>query len=783
MCLYQYPIMIALSILLISPKLPSITSSVINATTTKAPVTTIASTNISSLNQTKPQMPSTRQLAQAAPYAIESNIKPGTRNIMFRLNPNKDNAGTFNTTSGGIDNDPWAIVGQNGTLIGTRVNFNLKKLLETLNNNNFTSEVKFDDSDGLFNITITNYSPSEGARMENISSLDESLLEELLLDAKWQNLNDSSVLKDNHKYESRNGLRSKPTQVTEAIITPPPIRSAIEVVAENYTSKKIAEEANIFAIKLLHQLNIEKLGSRNLIQSPFSVYQGMTLLLSSAMGDTSKELDKVLLGSQSPYENTKLTHDQDRTRLLASLGDVIRQLYYRATHHFQGQINETPAYFNGGTQGQHLIVANNLLFSPSAYEISSEFKNSINNYYNNTAVTKIETGSTESIQVVNSWIRRATNGIIPSVLNKKNTFDEYNVMSLLCTSWLAQEWKDTFYRVTSPLRSNIRLKTQGRSRDSFSSYVMRDETSSLLEFVDDNKRSHFVDYIKSKPSKNIYHYHSVLNGLTVDIVSVPFRDSNHRLLALTPINGNTINSTQLLSESILSQLSSNSNQASQTESQQNIEPPDSSLLSRLIATFSNNPRKTLKSFWNIISPDLITKKTMQNIQLARQKNFTVDTIEASVIPLVQLSIPILRTEADSSLNAALNHIGIVNSFDPDQANFIGINGHPFNYYKLHLSNVVSKTTFNLNERGINYDKTIKTLEALRIFHNSRPKQQQQSVQAGKDLILEGADDDYIKLDIIDEVKLNKPFMYLICDIKTKLILYTGVVRNPTHEGP
>lgn len=779
--------MIALSIVLISLKLPAVTTSVINATITKAPVTTIASTNVSSLNQTKLQMPSTRQLAQAAPYALESSVKSGTRNIMFRLNPNRDNAGTLNSVSGGIDNDPWAIVGQNGTLVGTRVNFNLKKLLETLNNNNFTSEVKFDDSDGLFNITITNYSPSEGAKRENISSLDESLLEELLLDAKWQNLNGSSVLKDNHKYESSNGLRSKPKQIIEAVITPPPIRSAIEVVAENYTSKKIAEEANIFAIKLLHQLNIEKLGSRNLIQFPFSVYQGMALLLSSAMGDTSKELDKVLLGSQSPYENTKLTHDQDRTRLLASLGDVIRQLHYRATHHFQGPINETPSYLNGGTQGQHLIIANNLLFSPSAYEISNEFKNSINNYYNNTAVTKIETGSTESIQVVNSWIRRATNGVIPSVLSKKNTFDEYNVMSLLCTSWLAQEWKDTFYRVTSPLRSNIRLKTQGRSRDSFSSYVVRDENNSLLEFVDDNKRSHFVDYIKSKPTKNIHHYHSVLNGLVVDIVSVPFSDSNHRLLALTPINGNTINSTQLLSESLLSQSSnSNNNQASQFESQQNnlsyIEPPDSSLLSKLIATFSNSPRKTLKSFWNIISPDLITKKTMQNIQLARQKNFTIDTIEASVIPLVQLSIPILRAEADSSLNAALNHIGIVNSFDPDQANFIGINGHPFNYYKLHLSNVVSKTTFNLNERGINYDKTIRTLEALRIFHNSKPKQQE-SVQAGKDLILEGADDDYIKLDIIDEVKLNKPFMYLICDIKTKLILYTGVVRNPTQEGP
>lgn len=764
---------------------PSIsTSSVINATTTKAPVTIPATTNNSTSNQTKP---STRQLAQAAPYALESSIKPGTRNIMFRLNPNKDNIdGNQNNVSASVgSNDPWAIVGQNGTLIGTRVNFNLKKLIETLNDNNFTSEVKFDDSDGLFNITITNYSSSEGgSRRENISSLDESLLEELLLDSKWQNLNGSSVVKDNHKYDSRNGLRSKPASIIEAVITPPPIRSAIEVVAENYTSKKIAEEANIFAIKLLHQLDVEKLGASNLIQSPFSVYQGMALLLSSAMGDTSKELDKVLLGSQSPYENTKLTHDQDRTRLLASLGDVIRQLQYSATHHLQKQINETPAYLNGGTQEQHLIVANNLLFSSSAYEISNEFKNSINNYYNNTAVTKIEVGSTESIQVVNAWIRRTTNGVIPSVLNKKNTFDEYNVMSLICTSWLSQEWRDTFYRVTSPLRSNIRLKTQGRSRDSFSSFSTRDESNTLLEFVDDNKKSYFVDYIKSKPTMNIHHYHSVLNGIILDIVSVPFRDSNHRLLTLTPIASNSINSTQILSESILSQLNNGQTSLPLQNNPSKLEQPDTSLLSKLIATFSNSPRKAMRSFWNIVSPDLITKKTIQNMQIARQRNVTIDSIETSVIPLVQLSLPILRMEADSSLNAALNHIGIVNSFDPDQANFIGINGHPFNYYKLHLSNVISKTTFNLNERGINYDRTIKTLEALRINHNSRQKEhEQQSMQTGKGLIIEGIDDDYIKLELIDEVKLNKPFMYLICDIKTKLVLYTGVVRNPTQEGP
>lgn len=736
-----------------------------NATSPATPATT--TTTAASIRS----VASVRQLAQAAPYALDNNGNgQGTRNIMFRLNPSQ---------TGSDSKDPWAFMSQNGTIIGTRASFNLKKLLDTLDSYNFTSEVKFDDN--LVNITISNFGESE-----KNNPIDELLLEELLADARWQyGLNGSSVVKDNHRYESKN-LRAKPAAI-ELAITAPPIRSAIEVVAENFTARKIADEANVFAIKLLHQQNIEKLGSRNLIQSPFAIYQGLTLLLSGAMGETAKELDKALLGSQSPYENTKLTHDQDRVRLMASLGDVMRQLYHGTTHHLrtsnESVDRQNNALYPGGTAEQHLIMANNLLFSPSAYEISNEFKNTINSYYNSTALTKIEIGSTESIQVVNSWIRRATLGVIPFVFNKKSTFDEFNVMALLCTSWLAQEWKDTFYKVTSQLRNNIRLKTPNRVARGMS--IVREDTNSLLEFVDDNKQSHFVDYIKSRPSKNIHHYQSVLSGMVVDIVAVPFRDSNHRLVVLTPLASSVTNTTHQSPEVVLGQhINSLGIQQQQQQQQQplssvpnntTVDPPDSSLLSRLITSMAGNSRKAMRSIWNIIAPDLITKQTLHNLQLARQKNVTIDTIETSVIPLVQLSIPMIRTEADSSVSAALNHIGIVNSFDPDQANFIGINGHPFNYYKLHLSNVISKTTFNLNEKGINYDKTIKTLESLRIFPN---RQQQQDKVENVTL-----DEDYFKLEIIDEVKLNKPFMYLICDIKTRLVIHTGIVRNPMQEGP
>lgn len=785
-----------------------------------------------------------RQLAQPAPYAIQSglpaqssttisnnndesinNNNQTVKNLVFRLaynnsyqqsnstllsNSNNNNNNNRNRLSGEGDSS-WSFTGHNGTpLVGSRINLDLNKLTEALNNQNITSEVKFHDNGngGMLNITIsTNNSPHE------TNKIDEYFLEDLMIESKYPSqINSSSIIKDNHrssnpidiKYQSRSKLTTpSPSQINNnnnlllsnsnnnnndlSLLTPPPIRATIDVVAENYTMRKIADEANIFSIRLLNQLNIEKLGSHNLIQAPFSVYQGLTLLLTGAMGETAKELDKVLLGSQSSYENNRLTHDQDRTRLIASLGDVIRQLQLSSSHHFKAP-NDTDRilvsggpYF-GGTEEQHLIVANNLLFSSSAYEISNEFKNSMNTNYNNTALTRMEVGSTESIQMVNSWVRRVTGGLIPNILNRKTTFDEFNVMSLLSTSWLMQEWKDTFYRISSPIRSNIRLKGQGKSYEAINSNERREfnpfvrntfDNVPLLEFIDDDKQSHFVEYLKSRPTKSIQHYHAILNGVMVDIVVVPFKDSNHRMITLTPlVINNHVNSDFN---------STHYNVAGEHQT-------DSSSLTKLISILANNPRKAMRSLWAVVAPDIITKQTYQNIQLAKHMNISVDgerIIETTITPMVQLSMPMIRTDADSSISAALNHIGIVNAFDHDQANFIGINGHPFNYYRLHLSNVISKTTFNLDERGINYDRTIKSLSSMRIYperqnyEHKRESQEQNTLKSSGTVKIDNKD---YNLEFVDEVKLDRPYVYMITDIRTKLILYTGIMRNPQEQS-
>lgn len=825
----------------VTPAEPSTITTTIQVTNS-ANVPTGAPTTARLLGASKPSAPYT--IDDSTNQQHDDNQTKAVKNLVHRLlalNQTGASAAVPDTSGSALDHQ--------------RAGLELRSLMEMLNKNNYTSEVaRFGEfvNAGPENITIANLrNLTQASQSESRIFLEELLGDELSKYAVGQESANvsSEILKDNHRFIGRHPARSKPSSVVlDSSMTVPPIRRTMDVVAENYTTRKIAEEANNFALKLVNQLNVERLGDENIIHSPFAIYQGLALLLSGAMGDTSRELDKVLLSVQSVYENTKLTHDQDRARLMASFGDVVRQLQASSTNHFQAAnvncLNSTsgasateldcsvrdsatrnrPTFgavskvqYRGGTEEQHFIVANNLLFSPAAFEISNEFKQALNAYYNNTALTRMEIGSTESIQVINGWVRQATAGLIPAIMNKKSPIDEFNVMTLLSTSWLSQEWLIPFRLVASSLRSQIKLKGQQQSplivlnkhqrnaRTTFFSGDQRDEP--LMEFVDDHKHSHFVEYVRSEPSRHIHNYHTVMNKQWVDVVVVPFRDSNQRLITITPLSQSnfpstsartgadgssivqvTLGSHQAQSTTSLTQNQTNLNLAhsdgdplSSLTEQQNLTLPvvsDPSPLTKILSAFATDPRRAMRSLWSTIAPDLITKQTLQNLQLARQRygssmrDEKITSKNLNIPPKTQLSMPLIRIDADSTISAPLNHIGLVNTFDPSQANFIGINGHPFNYNKLHLSNVMYKTTFNLNDDGINYDRTVKTLESMRLLQASK---RQKNKFGPHELDLE-------QDELVNEVKLDTPFMFLVVDIKTKLVLYTGVVRNPAKEA-
>lgn len=589
-----------------------------------------------------------------------------------------------------------------------------------------------------------------------------------------------STLANNHRLKPQ-PIRNLNKAATVINLMPmvPTRSSIIEVAAENFTMRKISEQANIFAMRLLSQIDQEQLYATNLIVGPFAVYQGLALLLSGAQGETAQQLDQLLLGSESTYtELAKQSSslNQDRPRLMVSLNEIIKNLRQNSTRNSNYGLS-----VQQNTQLlKPLITANHLLLSPST-EISNEFRHIIENYYDEVPLTKMEIGSLESVLNVNNWIRSVTNGIIPNILSRKTTFDEFNVMTLLSTAWMQQEWLDNFQRVTSQTKQFVRLKS-GRGVIATAGQQQQHQSNSqqqpakapiLMEFVDDNRQSHFVEYIVSQPSKNIKRFKmEIASSLKVDVVEVPFKYSDYKMVVLMP--------QQLNNLPVVNNIGSaeSTNQASSPTSN-NVANGG---LTKLIQLLSNNPKDSLRDIFNLIDPDMLTKSIYDNQQSSRKSNFSnfvvrdddlddsdTDANDFRVPNGIKLSMPLLKTEADLTLSATLNKLGITSALDPYQANFIGINGHPFNYYKLHLSKVLFKSNMNIDERGINYDKTIQTLEALRLAAQMDRNRIASSLEPANG----------INQSDIEEFSLNRPYMYFIRDYKTKLIWFVGTVRDPS----
>lgn len=673
-------------------------------------------------------------------------------------------------------------------------NIDIRKVFDDLESGNYkNNEINIEKNDTITTVSI--FGPASNYTRSLIGDLFKH--KQVASEMSDTNNNKATKMVEQIDVEEAKLQRLKSLYDIESLF--PPLRSVVEIIAENYTISKISEEANSFALKLFHQINAEKTNQNILSVSPISIYDGLALLLYGAEGETAKEMDKVLLGSQSSYNNYKLTHDQDRKRLMNSMGDVMRKLKLISLSSSLTPTNNASEM----RESNHLIIANNLLFSPQAYEISNELKQVANNYYRNTAFTKVEPLSYESIFAINSWIQKQTFGMIPTIYGKKDSFDEYNVLTMLCTSWLSYEWKDLFYRVRTPLKSRIRFKSPRKSPVS-NLFSIDPNATPLMEFVDDEKKSHFVEYILSEPSSNIKHFrldHLAYSSFKADLLDIPFKDDQFHILVLMPRR----NETQLNFQA--------ENSTNSSDSEDLTAPPivqDVDYISELIRVLSSRDKRALRDIWNLVSPPIITKQITQNQNIARLQSVSFDDDEGdelddfnnnkrgykslerhrnqrnsfvrmSIPSKIQVAIPTFKTDIDMSLAAALNRIGLVNAFDSNQANFIGINGHPFNEHSLHISDVIYKSTFNLNEKGVNYDRTIQSLEELRVFKSSNKNKIYQDKNIDYEHSTMSLNRPEDELNFVAKIALNKPFLYLICDTKTRLIVFSGLVRSPTEN--
>jgi serpin B len=112
---------------------------------------------------------------------------------------------------------------------------------------------------------------------------------------------------------------------------------------------------------------------------------------------------------------------------------------------------------------------------------------------------------------------------------------------------------------------------------------------------------------------------------------------------------------------------------------------------------------------------------------------------------VLLTMPIFSFESQFSLANTLREIGMSMAFEPDQADFSGIDGSR----DLFISDVIHKAFVDVNEEGT---------EAAAVTE----------ILAGSESV-PGVD---------VELTINRPFIFLIRDKPTGMILFIGRVTNP-----
>ena len=115
---------------------------------------------------------------------------------------------------------------------------------------------------------------------------------------------------------------------------------------------------------------------------------------------------------------------------------------------------------------------------------------------------------------------------------------------------------------------------------------------------------------------------------------------------------------------------------------------------------------------------------------------------------VQVSIPKFKIDSQHELNDPLRNIGLTHMFDAREADFSGITGHP----DLFVSKVIQKAFVEVNEEGA---------EAA-------------AATAGI-MMLRAAPGAFSKPTFI----CDHPFLFMIRDNLTGLILFSGRVLNPT----
>jgi serpin B len=118
---------------------------------------------------------------------------------------------------------------------------------------------------------------------------------------------------------------------------------------------------------------------------------------------------------------------------------------------------------------------------------------------------------------------------------------------------------------------------------------------------------------------------------------------------------------------------------------------------------------------------------------------------------VNLAMPRFKTTSSLGLNEVLKALGMKDAFDPDKADFSGINGAGSEADRLHISAVLHKAFVKLDEAGTEAAAATAVVMGVRSARGDRPV----------------------------VMSVDRPFLFLIRDLPTGQILFWGRIVDPS----
>jgi serpin B len=145
---------------------------------------------------------------------------------------------------------------------------------------------------------------------------------------------------------------------------------------------------------------------------------------------------------------------------------------------------------------------------------------------------------------------------------------------------------------------------------------------------------------------------------------------------------------------------------------------------------------------DIIMPDAGKFTSFESAMTADKVNGIIGSLQNSFIAL---TLPKFSFDSSFSLKSALSALGMPIAFDPNQADFSGITGNT----DLHISDVVHKAFVAVDEEGTEAAAATGVVIGLAAMPQN-------------------------------SMTVDRPFIFLIRDIKTGAILFVGRVLNPVQ---